>query len=195
MSDEEYGHDRGRFFARWLRDPRHIGAVIPSSRALARMMASQVDPLKPGHVVELGPGTGVVTRALLAAGVAPLRLVLVERDPQFHPLLRRRFPAVKVLNGDAARLKELLEPHRVTRLCAVVSSLPLLTLPDEVQQAVLSQSFGLMGDDGVFVQFTYSPTSPVPGRRLDSLGLAGERAGRVWRNLPPATVWRFKRKM
>lgn len=186
--------DRRHFFARWLKDPRHIGAVVPSGRSLARRMAAQVDPDRPGHVLELGPGTGVITRELLAAGVAPARLVLVERDPRFQPLLRERFPAVTLLNGDAAKLRDLLAAHDVSRLAAVVSGLPMLTLPEDVQRAVLSQSFELLGEDGVFVQFTYSPGLPVPRRRLESLGLNAERAGRAWRNIPPAHVWRFQRQ-
>lgn len=187
------GSDRRRFFARWLKDPRHIGALMPSGRPLARLIAAQVNPELPGHVLELGPGTGVMTRELLAAGVAPSRLVLVERDPQFHPLLRDRFPAVKVLAGDAARLTELLDMQGISQLAAVVSSLPLLTLPVEAQRAVLTQSFDLMHPDGVFVQFTYSPACPVTRHRLQELGLDAERAGRVWRNIPPASVWVFKK--
>ena len=171
-----------------------MGAVAPSGKALGRLMAAQVDPDRLGHVVELGPGTGAITRALLSAGIAPKRLVLVERDEQFHSLLRNRFPGVTLLNGDAGRLAELLAERQIDRVNAVVSSLPMLTLPPELQNAVLAQSFRLMGDDGVFVQFTYSPAPPIPRQRTDELGLAGRRAGRAWRNLPPASVWRYERK-
>lgn len=191
------GHARGRdwrrFFRSWLKDPRHVGAVAPSGKALGRLMAAQVDPERPGHVVELGPGTGAITRALLSAGIAPKRLVLVERDPQFHALLRDRFPGVTLVNGDAGELASLLRHHGIERINAVVSSLPMLTLPPELQTAVLEQSFRLMDDDGVFVQFTYSPAPPIPRQRVAELGLVGRRAGRAWLNLPPASVWRYAR--
>lgn len=178
-------------FARWLRNPRRIGAVVPSGLALARALAAQVDTSRPGVVVELGGGTGAVTRALLAAGVAPSNLVVVERDGSLYHLLKERFHGVRVLHGDAGKLPRLLAKEGVDEVNCVVSGLPLLAMPPKVQMAILLGAFAVMSRDGAFVQFTYGPTSPVPERRLRRMGLAAEIAGRVWLNVPPASIWRF----
>lgn len=185
--------DRGHFFRSWLRQPKHVGAVLPSSRALGRLMASQLDLDRPGAVIELGGGTGAITRELLAAGVAPQRFLVLERDPHFHGLLRERFPGVKVLQGDAAALGDVLAANGIDRVNAVVSGLPMLNFPAELQNTILKGAFAQMDEQGLFVQFTYSPAPPIPRGRLAVLGLRAERAGRVWFNVPPASVWCFRR--
>lgn len=185
--------DERVLFAKWLRDPLRIGAVLPSGAALARAMAKAVDVAKPGTVVELGGGTGSVTRALLKSGIAPSDLVIIERDEGLYRLLVQRFPGCHVIFGDATHLKELVTAAGVGPVKAVVSGLPLLAMAPLRQRILLRQSFALMGEDGLFVQFTYGPASPVPERRLARLGLKAKLAKRVWRNMPPATVWRFTR--
>lgn len=181
------------FLARWLRAPLTVGALVPSGAALANCMAAQIDPAKTGPVVELGPGTGSVTRALLARGLAPEALVIIERDPNFSHLLRNRFPGVRVLNADAKRLRDILSEHGVEQPQAVVSSLPLLSLDFSSQRQILSQSFDALRPGGAFIQFTYgfrSPVHPVLQRRLR---LEGEPVARILRNLPPAVIWRYTR--
>ncbi len=192
------GRHRGRrgraemrlFLRRWLKAPHRIGAVAPSSRFLAEAMARQVDVRRAEVVVELGGGTGSITRALLEAGLAPERLVIVERDERLYRLLKARFPAARVVQGDAAHLLALLRPLGVTRAAAVGSSLPLLSMPKRLRRRIVEQSFALLGEGGALVQFTYGLASPLPKR--DFL-LAGKVAARVWRNFPPAFVWRFER--
>lgn len=182
-----------KFFLRWLRRPSGIGAVIPSSRRLAAAMAREIDMRAPGLVVELGGGTGNITAGLLAAGVDPRDLIVVEQEAAFCKILRQRFPAVTVVRGDARRLRELLAERTArTPVKAVVSSLPLLTLPDRQCRAILAAAFDLLPDNGVFVQFSYGPISPVPRRLCDTLGILAERGSRVLFNLPPATVWRYE---
>ncbi len=183
--------DETVLFAKWLRDPFRIGALVPSGPALARAMAAAVDVRRPGAVVELGGGTGAVTRALLKAGIAPRDLVIIERDEGLYRLLTQRFPGSCVIHGDALRAKQLVTRAGVGPVKAVVSSLPLLAMKGRRQKILLLQSFALMGEDGLFVQFTYGPASPVPERRLRRMGLEAKLAGRVWLNVPPATVWRF----
>src|SRR5512138_771184 len=100
--------DEVRFIASWLQHPLKVGAVSPSGKALAQAIAAEVDPAVPGPVVELGPGTGPVTEALVARGVAEERLVLVEYNPDFCKLLRRRFPKATVIQGDAYTLADTL---------------------------------------------------------------------------------------
>lgn len=178
------------FLARWLKAPHRIGALAPSSRYLARAMARQVDIRNARLVVELGGGTGSITRALLAAGLPPHRLIVVERDEKLDHLLRERFPQVRVLRGDATELGALLRPFGVTQVSAIVSSLPLLSMPRRMRHAIVEQSFALLGERNSLVQFTYGLASPLPAREF---AVTGKVTARVWRNFPPAFVWRFQR--
>jgi phosphatidylethanolamine/phosphatidyl-N-methylethanolamine N-methyltransferase len=183
--------DAALFLARWLKAPHLVGALTPSSAHLARAMAREVDPRQARIVVELGGGTGSITGALLERGLAPERLVVVERDAELHALLRRRYPQVRIIHGDAAHLVRLLRRIGVTQASSIVSSLPLLSLPRRLRQRIVAQAFEILPEDGRFVQFTYGVVSPIPSREHD---VAGEVAARVWRNFPPATVWRFRRR-
>jgi len=179
----------GLFLSRWVKAPHRIGAVAPSSRQLARAMARQIDLAEEGPIIELGGGTGSITRALLATGVSRDRLIVVERDPTLAALLRMRFPGVKIMRGDAAELVQLLRPLGISRAAAVVSSLPLLSMPKRLRRRIVEESFAFLGGGaGTFVQFTYGVVSPLG----PELGLLGEVAARVWWNFPPAAVWRFR---
>jgi phosphatidylethanolamine/phosphatidyl-N-methylethanolamine N-methyltransferase len=179
------------FLARWLKSPQWIGAVAPSSRGLARAMAREVVPFGAGYVVELGGGTGSITRALLEHGVAPHRLIVVERDYTLAAILRKRFPGVKIVRGDAGELSALLEPLGVVAVDAVVSSLPLLSMPKAVRRRIVGESVAVLGEGGAFIQYTYGVASPVPAPEF---GLHGEVADRIFLNFPPAVVWRFRRR-
>jgi phosphatidylethanolamine/phosphatidyl-N-methylethanolamine N-methyltransferase len=184
------------FLKRWLRRPFATGAVMPSGRLLAEAMARTARTVidgRPGHVVELGAGTGEVTKALLAAGIAPGRLVLVERDPEFATFLRRHFAGPRIVEGDAARLPRLLADHDIAPLAAVVSSLPLLSLPAEVVNGIVAGAFEALPRGAAFVQFTYGPKPPVPRALRERLHLHGAHGKRIWRNVPPAVVWTFTR--
>ncbi len=185
--------DEVRFFLRWLRRPARLGAVVPSSPALAAALAAEVDTQAPGAVVELGSGTGRVTAALVDAGVAPETLVAIEREASFCALLAARFPGVRVVRGDSRALKRLLAHNPVGPVKAVVSSLPLLNLSAREQRAVLSQVAAVLAPGGVLVQYTYGPAEPVPSGLRAELGLTGERTHWVLVNLPPAAVWRYRR--
>lgn len=178
----------GLFLSRWVKAPHRIGALAPSSRQLARAMARQIDLTEDGPIIELGGGTGSITRALLATGVSRDRLIVVERDPTLAALLRMRFPGVKIMRGDAAELVQLLRPLGISRAAAVVSSLPLLSMPKRLRRRIVEESFAFLGGVGTFVQFTYGVVSPLG----PELGLLGEVAARVWWNFPPAAVWRFR---
>lgn len=181
--------DDTRFILSWLNSPLKTGAVSPSGKDLARAMAEAVDLAIPGDVVELGPGTGPVTEALLAHGVAPERLVLIEYNPDFCKLLRERFPGVRVVEGDAYAMAKTLEGVTTGPLAAVVSSLPLMTRPDPDCIALLDDALRLLARNGPFIQFTYGPVSPVPvkGRPIRARG-----GKRIWKNLPPARVWTYR---
>lgn len=184
------------FLKRWLRAPFATGAVVPSGRALAEAMAEATlaaieDPA--GSVIELGAGTGTVTKALLAAGIAPERLALIERDGAFAGHLRRLFPDCTVVEGDAAHLPRVLAAHGIARIAAVVSSLPLLSLPADAVDGIVRGTFAALPAGAAMVQFTYGPKPPIPQRLREVLGLKAKRSGRIWRNVPPAVVWTFTR--
>ena len=180
------------FLYNWLRAPLQTGAFMPSSGPLVRAMATQLDPVRTGVVVELGAGTGVVTKALLERGVPAERLVVIERSPEFCRLVGRKFPQVEVVRGDAQQLRKLLHHRGVGQVSAVVSSLPLLSLPFSTQRDIMRESVGALEPGGVFVQFTYGTRSPVQPALVRRLGLNGRPVARVWRNFPPAVVWCYR---
>jgi phosphatidylethanolamine/phosphatidyl-N-methylethanolamine N-methyltransferase len=182
--------DEFRFFRNWMEKPLSMGAVTPSGKALARTMAEYVDPHSDGPIIELGPGTGPVTEALVARGIDPARLVLVEFDPMFCRLLRKRYPQATVVQGDAYRLRTLLTSILHQPAAAVVSGLPLFTKPLKMRLRLLQEAFGLMAGGAPFVQFTYAAVSPIP-RRLDRV--RSQASERIWTNIPPARVWVYRK--
>lgn len=184
------------FLKRWLRRPFAVGAVVPSGRLLAEAMARTTFAEmkgREGHVIELGAGTGEVTKALLAAGIPPERLALVERDPELASFLRRHFAGPRIVEGDAARLSKILAEQGIGSVSAVVSSLPLLSLPADVVRRIVEGVFDALPRGGALVQFTYGPAQPVPRSLSQALRLVGTRGPRIWRNIPPAVVWTFRR--
>src|SRR5271165_3976114 len=183
--------DSVNFIKSLVATPRLTGAVAPSGRALARTMAAAVDPDAPGLVVELGPGTGPVTGALIARGFDRRRLVLVEFDPRFCRLLEGRFGPVRVIQGDAYDLPRTLGEFFSADVAAIVSSLPLLNQPPHRRERLIGDAFALMGRNGVFVQFTYGLRSPIP--REACAGRYSAHCGPpIWLNLPPARVWTYR---
>ncbi|MET0248616.1 MAG: methyltransferase domain-containing protein [Sphingobium sp.] len=180
------------FIAAWVSKPRQTASVVPSSRHLARLMVSDIDP-RGGRVLELGGGTGVFTRAILETGLAPDALEVVEINPAFARSLRRQFPTISVLESYAQTVSHATvgAPGDYQ---TVVSGLPLLAMDRIMHADILSESFRMLRPGGAFVQFTYSPRSPVSRDILDALDLDVERVGQTVRNFPPATVFRFFRK-
>jgi phosphatidylethanolamine/phosphatidyl-N-methylethanolamine N-methyltransferase len=176
------------FFRSWMQDPLRAGAFKPSSADLARAMASRVDPSVPGPVVELGPGTGAVTRALVERGVDPARLVLVEADPTFCALLRRRWPTARVLQTDAWAAPILMRNFDYPA-AAVVAGLPLLVRPRSQRLRLVMGCLRHAAYGAPFVQFTYFVRSPVPAPRP---GLRAHGSGMIWWNLWPARVWTYR---
>jgi phosphatidylethanolamine/phosphatidyl-N-methylethanolamine N-methyltransferase len=181
--------DEARFLKSWFGNPAAAGAIAPSGPALAAAMAQRVDPAIPGPVVELGPGTGPVTAALVARGIDEARLVLVEFDPQFCALLASRYPRARIVNGDAYSLGRTLRHVLSQPAAAIVSGLPLLNRPDQDRRRLIEQAFAVLAPNAPFIQFTYGITSPVPRR---GLRLQCEVFGPVWLNIPPARVWVYR---
>lgn len=181
--------DEARFLRSWIERPLVTGAVTPSGKMLARTMASYVDPRVPGPVVELGPGTGPVTDALVRRGVAQDRLVLIEYNPDFCRLLQRRFPKATIVQGDAYDIRASLDGVISEPAAATVSSLPLFTKSPEVRMELLGAAHDLMHPNAPFIQFTYAVVPPVP----PSPDYTAKASNRIWLNLPPARVWVYRR--
>jgi phosphatidylethanolamine/phosphatidyl-N-methylethanolamine N-methyltransferase len=182
--------DEVRFIRSWIERPLSIGAVTPSGKLLARTMARYVDPDSNGPVVELGPGTGPVTEALVEAGVSPSRLVLVEFNPSFCRILRSRYPEATLVQGDAYSMRRLLETLLLQPAAAVVSGLPLVTKPIKQRLRLIRDAFDLMVPGAPFVQFTYSVAAPLP-KQIG--GFSVEASQRIWMNIPPARVWVYRK--
>lgn len=180
------------FFQAWLKNPLHVAAIAPSSRSLANLITSEISH-NTGPVIELGPGTGAFTRALIARGVRQEDLALIEFGSEFAAALHFHYPRARTLWMDAARLRAVdLFDGRAAG--AVVSGLPLLSMPPRKVIAILTGVFRKMEPDGALYQFTYGPRCPVSLRLLDHLGLEAERIGGTLANLPPAAVYRIRRR-
>lgn len=184
--------DEARFLRSWFERPLVTGAVTPSGKMLARTMASYVDPRLSGPVIELGPGTGPVTEALVRRGIDQERLILVEFNPAFCKLLSRRFPRATVLHGDAYSIRATVGSLADTPAAATISSLPLFTKPLEQRMELLQSAHDLMHPGAPFVQFTYAAVPPIPAR-CQAGSYTASRSNKVWLNLPPARVWVYRR--
>jgi len=176
------------FFGSWLRAPLKVASIAPSSRHLGAAIARQIDPTRPGWVVELGAGTGPVTEQLLARAIPPKRLFVLERDPVLVHFLRERHPEPVLVEGDAFRLPDLLARYGVDRVHAVVCGIPLLSMAKPDAARIVRQCLAVLEPDGQLFQYTYSLFSPLPYR---DFGLAVRRVTRILLNLPPASVWTY----
>lgn len=182
--------DEVRFLRSWIEKPLRMGAVMPSGKILARTMAQYVDVNSTAPVVELGPGTGAITNALIEHGVDQKRLVLVEYNPGFCALLRDRYPQARIVQGDAYALRESLGDVLSAPASAVVSGLPLVTQPMLKRLKLIRDAFLALAPGAPFVQFTYSVAPPIP-KSLP--GVSTEASERIWMNLPPARVWVYRK--
>lgn len=179
------------FFLAWATAPLRVASVTPSGTKLAELITREIDA-GTGPVLELGPGTGPFTRALLARGVREADLTLIEFGADFANLLRQRFPAARVLQMDATALRHTpLFDGPV--LGAAVSGLPFLSLPPQKTLAILEGVFANLRPGAALYQFTYSRRCPIDQSLLHQLGLRATRIGHTFRNLPPATVYRIER--
>lgn len=179
--------NKALFFRRWLRNPLQMGSIIPSSRTLCRKIAAAVRREPDEHVLELGAGTGVISRALLEHGVPASRLTVVEIVPEMAGYLRESLPGVNVVQGDAFDLRAALPPAMHGRIGTAICGIPLVLLPLERQQAFVDAVEAVAPGKG-FLLYTYCATSPLPYRKL---GLDATRVAFTPLNFPPASVWRY----
>lgn len=184
------GSETTLFLRQLISNPRQISAISPSSPWLARAMTAGLRP-GVGSVVEFGPGTGRLTAAILARGIAPHALTMFEMNPDFVRHLRARYPGVTVHSGPAQLATGSLPAQSVAK---VISGLPLLSMPLPLREDIVKAAFAILAPGGAMVQFTYGATPPLPPESLEKLGLEVRIGPRVWRNLPPARIFRFYRR-
>jgi phosphatidylethanolamine/phosphatidyl-N-methylethanolamine N-methyltransferase len=175
------------FFRRWLANPLQMGSVVPSSPALCRRVARQIRRGPGEAVIELGAGTGVISRALLAAGVPAEQLFVLEIVPAMAGHLRRILPGVGVIEGDARFLPDLIPSSWHGRIGSVVCGIPLVLLPLAEQRRFIDSIEAVAPGRG-FLHYSYCVTSPLPWRKHR---LAAEREAWTPLNFPPASVWRY----
>ncbi len=182
-------HEAQLFLRQLLTKPKQISAIAPSSPWLARAMAQGLGPHS-GRVVEFGPGTGALTRAILAAGVPHENITLFEMNPEFVTHLRLAMPRVSVHHAPAQAAVGLVDMG-VER---VISGLPLLSMPPELRRAIVKAAFDILAPDGIYTQFTYGPNPPLSPEMVADLGLNVSKGPKIWANLPPARVYHFQRR-
>ncbi|MGE0120835.1 MAG: class I SAM-dependent methyltransferase [Dongiaceae bacterium] len=181
---------RWLFFRRALVHPLQLASPIPSSPALGRLIAAQFADRKRGLTVEIGGGTGVITRELLAAGVPADRLLVLELDPEMADYLRGTLPEANVVTGDARFLPDLLPPAWRGRVDTIISGVPMTVLSASAQRELIDAAFSMLAPDGRFLQYTFAlGGSPIRAKRL---GLVGRRLGTTFGNFPPASVWTYR---
>lgn len=179
-----------RFLSGLKHQPKNVGAIWPTGQIMARRMASVVNPSSGLPVLELGPGTGAITHAILERGIDPRQLHVVEYSPSFASELKLRFPSIHVHHGDAFNLSEALGEHASLRFDCAVSALPLLNFPPAMRESLIKDVLGRLAPGRALIQFSYGPFAPVPSK-------AGQwsvkRYDFVLRNIPPARLWIYRR--
>ncbi|MDI7864577.1 class I SAM-dependent methyltransferase [Rhizobiaceae bacterium n13] len=179
-----------RFFKGWIDGPKRVGAILPTSSITARRMASVINPRSGLPVLELGPGTGVITKAILGRGVKPQNLVAVEYSSDFYEHLLRTYPGVRFVNGDAFDLDRTLGDLKDQKFDSIISGIPLLNFPMQARIELLESLLDRMPLGRPVVQISYGPVSPIVARP-DRYHI--QHFDFVVRNLPPAQLWLYRR--
>ncbi|MBY0292508.1 MAG: methyltransferase domain-containing protein [Alphaproteobacteria bacterium] len=179
------------FILRALRNPRQLGAVAPSSRHLGALLARHATIDDSSPIVELGGGTGALTRALIKAGIAPSRIYVIELDSTLADYLKTALPHVNIIHGNATELNKILPPEILGKVPRIVSGLPMINMPEPIRRKILDSCFEIMTPGGAYIQYTYSPRSSIDAGAYQ---LTKKRLGTIFLNLPPATVWQYTKE-
>ncbi len=180
------------FIKGWIKSPGAVGSIKPTGEIAARYMASLL-PIEEGlPVLELGPGTGVITREILKRGVEPNKIVSIEYSKEFYDYLTANIPDVNFINGDAFDLSKTLKDVEYKVYAGVIGAIPLLNIPMSQREDVIHESLKLVAPNGPFIQISYGakpPVPAVPGK------FTVEKSDRIFRNIPPAGIWVYRRDM
>ena len=182
--------DKIEFAKRLVSKPKTVGAIAPTSARMAEIMAGEISADLDLPVIELGPGTGVITKAILKRGVAPQNLYAIEFSEEFIPGLRKRFPGVNFIHGDAVDIHKLVDEYNIGICDCVISALPLLNFPVTKRIRLVNAALDIVGPGRPIVQFSYGPRPPVPPRDRH---FTVKHLDTVIRNIPPAKIWTYQR--
>ena len=183
-------NDAALFFRRWLSNPLQMGSIIPSSPKLGQLIAKQIDKRSSSSILELGAGTGAITKSLISSGISPGRIAVVEIVPEMAEHLRAKFPQTSVLQADAFDLSIPLLKDTLGEIGTVICGIPLVLLSEAKQRQFIQQVEAVAPGRG-FLLYTYCVTSPLPYR---TLGLEAQRLAWTPLNFPPASVWHYRPK-
>ncbi len=179
-----------KFIKGWAKKPGAVGAIKPTGKIAARHMASLLPLETELPVLELGPGTGVITQEILARGLAPEKIVSVEYSREFYAYLVKKFPGVNFIHGDAFNLDQALMNVPFETYAGVIGAVPLLNVPKQKRQDIIVESLKRVIPGGPFIQISYGPNPPtkaVPGK------YTVEKSDRIFRNIPPAGIWVYRK--
>ncbi len=187
------------FFKQWLKSPMQMGTFAPISLKLAHLAASQLDVNKKTTIVEIGAGTGRLTRALFAKGVNIDKLAMVELDPKMCDFLKASLQNIyqsktqpKIIQGNAEKLSSIIPAAWIGKVDYVVSAIPLMCLDETVRERIIQAALDVLNPvTGLIYHVTYSPVSPIKFMEGEILQ---KRVVSLWGNMPPGFVWRFTPK-
>ncbi len=183
--------ERFSFLKSWVKNPRAMGSIIPSSPAIGKLMGKHIK-LQDSYVIEIGAGTGTLTQGLLKTGIPAKNLILVEINKSLIKHLRRKFPQLTIIQGDAQNLQEILPDYTKGKISTIVSGLPFVSLPKKVSYNILKSIEIILPENGKFLQFSYLLwKSPI---KVEKFGFHAQLLGRELFNFPPATVWEYSKK-
>ncbi|MBR0091923.1 MAG: SAM-dependent methyltransferase [Lachnospiraceae bacterium] len=176
------------FLKEYIRNPRSVGAVAPSSKVLARKMVKAVDFENARCIVEYGPGTGSFTRQILSRKKEETMLCLIEQNETFYYKLRTLYGArrdIVVIHGSAEDADTLIRARGVSHADYVISGLPFTSLPQEVTYRIFKATRRIIGRNGLFITFQYSNVR----RAFFEHYFVFEKVYLALRNIPPARVY------
>jgi phosphatidylethanolamine/phosphatidyl-N-methylethanolamine N-methyltransferase len=178
------------FFRQWIKNPRQLGTLAPISVKLSRLAAHEaLKNYTPGTpVVEIGAGTGRLTRALLHAGVRPQDLTVVELDKDMCGFMKKSISGIQVIEGDANHLVDMIQPENLNKVGVVVSAIPLMYLSEDLRKSLMNAAFSVLKPKAKIVHVTYNPQSPLQFWKE----VKQSRVAATWFNLPPGFVWQFQ---
>lgn len=199
MSTSKNFKDTLHFFATFLTKPHHIGSVIPSSRFLAKAMVSGL-ALKPDDgVLELGPGTGPLTKCIAEILPNPRAFLAIDREASFITLLQKEYPNLKFIRGDAQNMVQICKEELHYPVKVVLSALPFTLFDEDLQDAILKALYDVSSPGMVFRTFQYAHSYPWPQAkrlrsRVSDIFKSSPTKTLVLRNAPPAFAVSWVRK-